>query len=63
MQGGFGPWTARLSRCHSHAVGYWALQVAIRDAQGNPLALGATVTLYDGAYREQDSARYDPLIV
>ena len=44
-------------------VGYWALQVAIRDAQGNPLALGATVTLYDGAYREQDSARYDPLTV
>ena len=44
-------------------VGYWALRVAIRDAQGNPLALGATVTLYDGAYREQDSARYDPLIV
>ena len=44
-------------------MGDWALQVAIRDAQGNPLALGATVTLYDGAYREQDSARYDPLIV
>ena len=44
-------------------VGYYALQVAIRDAQGNPQALGATVTLYDAAYREQDSARYDPLLV
>ena len=44
-------------------VGYWALQVEIRDAQGYPQALGATVTLYDGTYREQDSAIYDPLIV
>jgi hypothetical protein len=44
-------------------VGYYALQVARRDAQGNPQALGATVTLYDAAYQEQDSARYDPLIV
>ena len=44
-------------------VGYYALQVPIRDLQGNPQALNATVTLYDGAYQVQASSREDPLTV
>lgn len=44
-------------------VGYSALHVTITDAQGNPQALGATVTIYDGTYRETDSTTYDPLSV
>ena len=44
-------------------VGYYALQIPIRDARGNPLALNATVTLYDGTYRAEASAREDPLTV
>lgn len=44
-------------------VGYYALQVAIRDAQGNPQALGATVTIYDGSYSAQANSSYDALNV
>ena len=44
-------------------VGYSAVRVTIRDQQGNPQALDALVTLYDGTYREQDSSRYDALSV
>jgi hypothetical protein len=44
-------------------VGYSAVRVTIRDQEGNPLALGSLVTLYDGDYREQDSSIYDPLSV
>lgn len=38
-------------------VGYNAVMVTIRDQTGNAQALGATVTLYDGSYSEQDGAR------
>ena len=41
-------------------VGYWALDIAIRDAQGNPQALGAVVTLYDGDYREENMTTCNP---
>jgi hypothetical protein len=44
-------------------VGYYAVQVTVRSESGEPLALGATVTLVDGAYEETDSAVYDPLNV
>lgn len=37
-------------------VGYYAVVVTIRDQMGSAQALGATVTLYDGSYTEQDSA-------
>ena len=42
-------------------VGYHARQVPICDLPGNPQALNATVTLYDGAYQVQASSREDPL--
>ncbi len=44
-------------------VGYYALQLTIRDAQGAPQALDASVTLYDGAYQEQATTAVDPLSV
>jgi len=44
-------------------VGYYALRVSILDDQGNPAALGATVTLDDEAFHEVDSSTYDPLTV
>lgn len=42
-------------------VGYYALRLTVRDALGNPQALGATVTLYDGAYREEARTNDDAL--
>lgn len=44
-------------------VGYYAVQVAIRDVQGNPQALNASITLYDGTFTERDSSIYDPLTI
>ncbi|MBL0171337.1 MAG: hypothetical protein IPP90_11495 [Gemmatimonadaceae bacterium] len=44
-------------------VGYHAVHVTIRDQQGNPIAIGATVTLHDGAYLERAGTQYDPLNV
>jgi hypothetical protein len=44
-------------------VGYYPIQVTVRDQAGNPQALGAVVTLYDGSYREQDSTNYNPLMI
>jgi hypothetical protein len=42
-------------------VGYYAIAVTLLDDQGNPAALGATLTLDDGPYHEVDSSLYDPL--
>ena len=44
-------------------VGYYAVQVDIRDQFGTPQALGAAVTLTDGSYRETDSTDFDPLSI
>ena len=44
-------------------VGYYAVLVNIRDLAGNPQALGATVTLLDGAYSEVHKQLDDPLSV
>jgi hypothetical protein len=38
-------------------VGYWAVEVTIRDPSGRPQALGATVTLQDGTYQEVHQLR------
>ena len=35
----------------------------MRDQQGNPQALGATVILHDGTYSEQDSTDHSPLTI
>ena len=43
--------------------GYDAIHVTVRDAQGHPIALGATVTLFDGVWSQVDSSIYDPLTV
>ena len=44
-------------------VGYAALRIQVRDASGNPQALGATVTVYDGAYQAQSRSMYDTLAI
>lgn len=44
-------------------VGYWAVTITVQDQAGASQALGATVTLYDGAYTEIDSASDNPLTV
>ncbi len=44
-------------------VGFDAVRVTVQDAQGNPIALGATVTLFDGTWSEVDSSIYDPLAI
>ena len=43
--------------------GFDAIQVEVRDAQGHPIALGATVTLFDGAWTEVDSSIYEALAI
>lgn len=44
-------------------VGYNALQIDIRDARGEPQALGARVELSDGSYHELDSTSWSALTV
>ncbi|MCC6241847.1 MAG: hypothetical protein IT353_03355 [Gemmatimonadaceae bacterium] len=44
-------------------VGYHALRVDVRDATGAPQALGATVTIYDGAYEARSQSIYDTLAI
>jgi hypothetical protein len=44
-------------------LGYYALNVTIKDSAGTPQALGALVTLYDGTYQETDSTSADPVAV
>jgi hypothetical protein len=44
-------------------VGYYALAIPISDRFGDPQALGATVTLTDGAYVEHDTASGSPLVI
>jgi hypothetical protein len=41
-------------------VGYYALQLDIRNAQGESIVLGTTATLHDGAYREQVTSVHNP---
>lgn len=62
--------TAAISSCkiptfagNCAGVGYYAVLVTVRDLAGNPQALGATVTLSDGAYSEVHKQLDDPLNV
>ena len=62
--------TAAISSCkiptfagNCAGVGYYAVLVTVRDLAGNPQALGATVTLLDGAYSEVHKQLDDPLNV
>jgi hypothetical protein len=42
-------------------VGYYPLDVTIRNSAGDSIALGATATLDDGSYHEVDSTLYNAL--